>query len=122
MRTPRNGSTTSRTTQPALPQPPTASRRNRSEKMLISSQNQITQQKNTNIVHMTSSNGYPELAPTASTMTSSKGSRAGPVTPATHHERAPRGNPRRHPDRMICGLAVSFPGEYADEFRPPPRS
>src|SRR3954467_4406942 len=107
MRTPRNGSTTSRTTQPALPQPPTSSRRNRSEKMLISSQNQITQQKNTNIVHMTSSNGYPELAPTASTMTSSKGSRTGPVTPATHHERAPSGQPAASSGSDDCGPATS---------------
>ena len=52
-----NGRTITKTAQSALLQPEMSCRRNRSPKMTISSQNQITQAKKTSIVHSTSRNG-----------------------------------------------------------------
>src|SRR6476620_6291404 len=61
MKTPKYGSTITKMIHAALPQPERSRRLNTSPKTVIRSQNQITQAKNTSIVHITSRNGY-ELA------------------------------------------------------------
>src|SRR3954464_14564375 len=61
-----NGTTMTKTVQPALPQPEMSERRNRSAKITMNSQNHMIQANRTNIVHSTSNSGYP--LPSASIM------------------------------------------------------